>query len=415
VLTSSDVRIDGGRVMQRLQELACVGRDPRGGLSRFAFTPEHAEACHLVAGWMAEAGLQPFLDPAGNLVGISDRAAALPAIGVGSHLDTVPMAGSFDGALGVVGAVECAQSLRDADRALTRPFAALAFAEEEGNTFGIGCLTSRVLVGELPPDRMACILDRQGRSLAQRIREWACPLPRREAPAIAAYLELHIEQGPRLEADGHQVAAVSAIAGIYRATVTFRGEANHAGTTPMALRRDALWGAAKLILKVRRAALRTGGEAVATVGQIEVTPGSTNVIPGLTRMRVEVRSGAADCLEEIRKTVEVEAERVAAEFGLTAEASPWDRMPPVPLDEGIRSLVMAAAQCRGLGAIEMPSWAGHDAKILAPHVPTGMVFVPSLRGFSHSPHEHTDPKHVAAGVQVLLDTLLAVDRRLAVA
>ena len=183
----------------------------------------------------------------------------------------------------------------------------------------------------------------------------------------------------------------------------------------MALRRDALWGAAKLILKVRRAALRTGGEAVATVGQIEVTPGSTNVIPGLTRMRVEVRSGAADCLEEIRKTVEVEAERVAAEFGLTAEASPWDRMPPVPLDEGIRSLVMTAAQCRGLGAIEMPSWAGHDAKILAPHVPTGMVFVPSLRGFSHSPHEHTDPKHVAAGVQVLLDTLLAVDRRLAVA
>jgi hydantoinase/carbamoylase family amidase len=395
------------RLLQRLDVLAGVGGDPRGGLSRFAFTPAHAEACTLVAGWMREAGLVPSLDPAGNLIG-RDRDDG-PAIAVGSHLDTVPMGGRLDGALGVVAAVECAQALREADARLRHPLAVVAVADEEGNTFGVGCLTSRALVGTLPLKQMTAIQDREGRSLAERVAAWDCPLPRGDVPELAAFLELHVEQGPRLDAEGLDLAAVTVIAGISRTTVTFLGAANHAGTTPMAMRRDALWGAAALILHVRDAALATGGEAVATVGRIEVEPGATNVIPGRAAVRVEVRSGSARELAQVCARIEEAARNLASSQGLEVTIDEWEHAPPVPLDPTVRAAVLDAAAHRGLAAVAMPSWAGHDAKNLAPHVPTGLIFVPSKGGVSHSPREDTDPAHLVRGAQVLLDVLRRVD------
>ncbi|MGQ0549477.1 MAG: hydantoinase/carbamoylase family amidase, partial [Armatimonadota bacterium] len=290
--------INATRLVDRLDRLASIGRDPRGGMSRFSYTPAHAEACVLVAAWMRDAGLEPFLDRVGNLVGVGDGAG--PALAAGSHLDTVPMGGRLDGALGVVAAVECAQALRDARAPLRHRIAALGFADEEGNSFGIGCLTSRALIGELPDKRLHEIHDRDGVTMAQRVARWDCPLPRREPPRLAAYIELHIEQGPRLEAEGVDAAAATAIAGISRTTITFRGRANHAGTTPMSLRRDALWGASALVLEVRRLALASAGDAVATVGRVEVEPGSTNVIPGAARVRVEIRSGSESRLADLR-------------------------------------------------------------------------------------------------------------------
>jgi len=404
---SSDVRIDGARVSRRLHELSEIGRDPRGGMSRFSFTPAHAQACLLVAGWLREAGLDPAIDSAGNLAGLgSGRGAAISA---GSHLDTVPMGGIYDGALGVVGAVECAQALKDAGVLLRRPYVVLAFADEEGHSFGIGCLTSRAVVGELGDDQMRAIHDRDGRTLADRAASWDCPLPRRAPPSLAAYLELHIEQGPRLQTEGLDAAAATAIAGISRTTATFTGQANHAGTTPMAMRHDALWGAATLVLDVRRLALASAGAAVGTVGKVDVEPGATNVVPGTARVRVEVRSGEDARLARLRVDVESAAKAAARAFGLTVSIDPWDSLPPQPLDGAIRALVLAHAARRGLQAISMPSWAGHDAKILAPHVPAGMIFIPSRDGISHSPAEFSSPEHIAAGVQVLLDTVVAID------
>lgn len=403
-------RVDAARLERRLDELAEIGRDPRGGLSRFAFTPAHAEACLLVAGWMREAGLKPFLDPAGNLAG-RDRDDA-PAIAAGSHLDTVPMGGRLDGALGVVAAVECAQAIRECGVKLRHPLAVLGFADEEGNTFGVGCLTSRALVGDLTQDRMAAIRDAEGRSLADRVAAWACPLPRGTPAEIAAFVELHIEQGPRLDAEGLDLAAATAIAGISRTTVTFIGAANHAGTTPMPLRRDALWGASALVLEVRRIALATAGEAVGTVGRVEAEPGSTNVIPGKAAVRVELRSGREELLAALRAEVEAAARRLAAEYALEAIVDPWDHAAAVPLHPGLHAAALEAAARRGLRAISMPSWAGHDAKILAPHVPTALLFVPSVGGVSHAPDEYTAPSHFAAGTQVLLDVLCHLDDHL---
>jgi N-carbamoyl-L-amino-acid hydrolase len=402
-----EVRIDGHRVSRRLQELSAIGRDPRGGMSRFSFTPAHTDACLLIAGWMREAGIEPFLDRAGNLMGVSPGRGA--AVSAGSHIDTVPMGGIYDGALGTVGGVECAQALRDAGVTLRRPFAALAFADEEGHSFGVGCLTSRALVGELPDEQMRSLRDRDGRSLAERVAAWECPLPRRDPPRLAAYLELHIEQGPRLDAEAVDVAAPSAIAGISRTVVTFAGQPNHAGTTPMTMRRDALWGAATLVMDVRALALASDAQAVGTVGRIDVEPGATNVVPGVARVRVEVRSGEEPRLARLRDDVEAAARAAASAFGLRVTVDAWDHLPPQPLDERIRALVLEHAARRGLRAIAMPSWAGHDAKILAPYLPAGMIFVPSRDGISHAPDEFTSPEQVASGVQVLMDTVLAVD------
>jgi N-carbamoyl-L-amino-acid hydrolase len=410
VVNAAAVPVNGTRLMARLDALSAIGRDPRGGLSRFAFTAEHAEACELVATWMREAGLDPFVDRAGNLVGLGPGSGR--PIAAGSHLDTVPMGGRLDGALGVVAAVECAQALRDAGATLSHRYAALGFADEEGNTFGIGCLTSRALVGDLPTERMRSILHRDGRSLADCVAEWHCALPAREAPAPSAYLELHIEQGPRLDAETMDLAAATVIAGISRTTVTFEGQANHAGTTPMAMRRDALWGASALVLEVRRLALESHGEAVATVGRLDVEPGGSNVVPGLARLRVELRSGDEHRLSALRTVVEAAARRIAQEYGLGATVADWDQMSVQPLDERVTAAIVDAAEARGVRFLRMPSWAGHDAKILAPHLPAGLLFVPSIGGVSHAPGEDTAPRHLAAGAQVLLDAVRLLDARL---
>ncbi|MDR7467997.1 MAG: Zn-dependent hydrolase [Armatimonadota bacterium] len=396
------------RLSARLQALAMAGRESGGGISRFAFTPAHTEACLLVAGWMEEAGLTVWIDAAGNLIGATEGEDG-PVLAAGSHLDTVPQGGLYDGALGVVAAVECAQALRDAGVRLRHPFAALGFADEEGYTFGIGCLTSRHLVGELPPARMAEIHDRDGRTLLQRVDAWRCPLPRRPAPRLAAFLELHVEQGPVMERGGLEVAAVTLIVGISRTTVTFVGEANHAGTTPMDARHDALAAGARLVLAVRELAV-TAGDAVGTVGQLEVRPGATNVVPGVAQLRVELRSGSEEQLRRLRAAVEEAAQRSAAAEGVRVSVAPWHQVPPVRLDERVVALILEEAGRRGLRAARLHSWAGHDAKVLAPRLPVGLLFVPSRGGVSHSPEEFTAPGQVAGGAQVLLDTLRRLDR-----
>jgi len=405
----SPVRIREDRLQARLTELGHVGRTTEGGVTRLSYHHEHAEAARLTAGWMREAGADVGVDRWGNLFGLVPGIGnALPPVAAGSHLDTVPNGGIFDGGLGVVAAVEAAAALHEAGVVLHHPLLLLAFAEEEGVSFGLGCLGSRGVAGRLVT--LDSLADRGGRPASDWIRDFDPGVPRREMPTpMAAYLELHIEQGPMLERQGAPLAAVDAIVGIARMAFTFRGEPNHAGTTPMNARRDALWGAAELVGSVRDIARGTEGRAVGTVGQCTVTPGAANVIPGRAEVTVELRSADGRLLDALSAEIRSAASVCAGRYGLEVEHRPWWTEPPVPLSVRVRDTVVDAARDLGWPLITMSSWAGHDAKILAGVAPTGMIFVPSMRGISHSPLEKTAWEDAARGAQLLCRALERLD------
>lgn len=397
---------DPDRLAERLGRLARFGAVPDeagGGIVRPAYGAAHAEAAGQLAAWMREAGLQVGLDATGTLIGVlpgSDR--SLPALAMGSHIDTVPNGGAFDGTLGVLAAIDAAERIAAEGPALDRDLVVLAFADEEGNNFGIGVLSAQLWTGEIPPERYAEIRDRDGRGLDAYVAAFDVPgVEVVERPALAAYLEAHVEQGPVLDQAGAPAAAVEAIVGISRLSVTFGGQANHAGTTPMDLRQDALPAAAELALAVRRMAFASDGRAVGTVGVLEVEPGATNVVPGRSTMRVELRSPDAARLEALRSEVGRVARDAAERYGVRADLSPWHIAPPVPMDARMLAATQAALADVGVEVRTMPSWAGHDAKVLARHMPTGMVFVPSVNGISHAPNEWTEPHHVAVAADLL--------------
>ncbi len=403
------VNISPRRLRERMEQLGAVGRDRDGGLTRLPFSPSHVEATRLAAQMMRDAGLDAGVDEFGTLVGQrpgEDESALL----TGSHLDTVPQGGAFDGALGVIAAIEAAHALRDAGRRLRHRLAVVAFADEEGHAFGVGTLSSRALVGEIARDRFPGLRDRAGRSLDDclRAREHGLPLAR-VPERVVAYLELHVEQGPVLERMGRTVAAVESITGILRAPVVIAGRTGHAGTTPMDARADALVGAAELVLAVRELALQHGGRAVGTVGRADVLPGAGNVIPGRVELSVELRSPDAGALDALRAAVEGRAQDVADRYGLKITVGGWDHSPPVPMDPRVRDAVLRAIETCGHPPLALPSWAGHDAGVLARHVPAGMIFVASTAGLSHSPRESTPWEAVETGAQVLLNTLVILD------
>ncbi|MGH2359853.1 MAG: Zn-dependent hydrolase [bacterium] len=396
------------RLQERLEELGSFGRDAEGGITRVPFSPAHVDAVRQCAEWMREAALRTGVDEFGNLIGLQGEDG--PAMLTGSHLDTVPQGGMFDGALGVVAAIECAHVLHESGRALRHPFVAIAFAEEEGYAFGSGTLSSRSLLGELPRDRFASLVDGGGRTYEEHLRARPHRLPPSQVPAqVRAYIELHAEQGPHLERMSKQVAAVDQIVGSARTVVTFEGHAAHAGTTPMGTRADALLGAAEFVLAVNEIATASDGRGVGTVGELHAHPGARNVIPGKTTSSVEFRSQDDSWLTAARKRTEEAASTIAERRRLSARLSRWSVSPVQPLDSEIRQTILDAMRLAGHDAVTLSSWAGHDAGILARYVPSGMIFVRSTGGISHAPQEHTPWRAVEAGTQVLLDTLLRVD------
>lgn len=411
--------VNENRLWERLKALARVGAVPSesgGGIVRPAFGPAHAEAVRLVAGWMTEAGLTAGLDSTGNLIGLwPGTCQGAPALAIGSHLDTVPHGGGFDGALGVLAALEAVHTMAERGERLQRPIAVLGLADEEGNNFGIGVLSSQLWTGEILPEEFPAIRDPDGRGLdayldAFEINEVPCF----QRPELAAFLEAHIEQGPVLESKGHRAAAVESIVGISRTTVRFTGQANHGGTTPMELRRDALWGAAELALAVRDLAIAGEGRVVATVGVLEVSPGATNVVPGAAALRVEIRSPDVERLAAMRAAVEATANASAARFELGVKVGEWHLAPPVPMDPNVLEATRRALTDAGLDPHVMPSWAGHDAKVFARHVPVGMVFVPSVGGISHAPDEYTHPLDCATAAELLYHAVRRTDTALGV-
>jgi allantoate deiminase len=394
--------IDPARLERRFAELSRIAGSGTV-VSRLGLSADEQRARDLVGGWLAARGAQVRRDPAANLR--ARLGGDGPAILVGSHLDSVPEGGRFDGALGVLCAVEAVESLLDAKARLRRPIEVVAWADEEGARFGVGLFGSTAAFGRLAPN-VAERQDRGGVSIAEALRalgERGDPASARRDPKdFAAYLELHIEQGPRLESAGRALGVVTDIVGIYHARVTIRGRADHAGATIMTARADALAAAAEIVLAVERIA-RARPDAVGTVGEIAVRPGAKNVVPGECVFSLDLRAVRGH--DALVGEVLDEVARAASARGVEASIDELARVPVTPLDLKVRDVLKRATKSVGVDAPELVSGAGHDAQNpqLA-GVPTGMIFVRSTGG-SHTPRESASLEDAALGAQALASAI----------
>ncbi len=380
-----------------LEAAARIGADPAGGVTRFAWSPELAAANAWLVERLAELGLETELDAAGNVLGRWEAGEG-KAVLLGSHLDTVPRGGRYDGALGVLAALEVVRRLKAEGVGPRRPLWLVSFNDEEGGRFQTGMLGSRAFVGDLDledwrrrgvPEAMAAAgLDFERLPEAHGI------------DGVGAYLELHVEQGPRLERSGVDLGIVTAVTGMLGFRARFLGEANHAGTTPMEHRRDALAGAARAVIALRDEA-RAREDMTANVGVIAVEPGGFNVIPGAAEFTIDVRSPTPTGFERSDRFVRKTLKAIAEEDGLELELAETHRKEPVALDPELQAALERAAEAEAASTTRMPSGAGHDAMVLAHHVPAAMLFVPSRGGLSHCPEEFTAPEQCELGARVL--------------
>lgn len=403
-----------GRLKRDLDELALIHDPNEPGWTRRVFSEEYRASRQWVARTMRDSGLDVHVDGAGNLLGVlPGRRRSLPPLVSGSHTDTVRGGGRFDGVVGVLGAIEVARRLREAGIELDHDLVIVDFLGEETNDYGLTCLGSRALAGELTAadlDRtdeeggsMAGALTRHGLDPAQVLA------PGRTLRKVHAYLELHVEQGPLLERRGVEVGVVTSIAGIERLVATFAGRQDHAGTTPMVDRQDALVAAAQAVLAVQRAGCGAPVHGVATTGQLSVQPGALNVVPGTVRMWAEMRSVDPAWLSGTKRRLAEEIATKAAEAGVTAGLEWLTDNPCVAVDDQVSSAVSRAADSLGVPWIPVPSGATHDAVHMAHLGPMGMIFIPSAAGRSHCPEEWTELSHIATGVHVLGATLARLD------
>jgi allantoate deiminase len=389
-----------------LDELAGIGGGPDGAVTRVAWSPELFAAYGWVGDRLRELGLEVATDAAGNLIA-SWEAGSGSAVVVGSHLDTVRSGGRFDGALGVVSALHAVRELKAEGLEPERPLRIVAFMDEEGTRFDTALFGSRAFSGE-DVTSLGDRLDETGVTLRDAMAAVGYDIARSgEAERVAevgAYLELHIEQGPVLEAAGIEIGVVTSIVGLRGYRVRLTGQANHAGTTPMPLRRDALAGAARVALELREAA-RSRQAVTANVGKLTLAPGGANVVPGLADFTIDVRATTSSGMAELEQLVEQTVERVAAEEALEFDLQQTFALEPLELDRKLVDMVARAADAEGASSLRMPSGAGHDAMLVGRRAPAAMIFVPSRSGISHSPDEYTPPTHVDVGVRVLTRAL----------
>ena len=401
--------VDGGRLNAILADLRRFGGTSDGGTTRLAYSDDDLAGRAYVAGVMERAGLDVSIDLAGNLIGrrAGTDPAALPII-TGSHIDTVPAGGSYDGHVGSAAAIEVALTLHDHDIALRHPLEVIIFPNEEGGKTGSRALVGRVLPFELD------IITASGYTIGDGTARIGGDPARmaeaqREPGSLAGFLELHIEQGAFLEADGIQIGVVEGIVGIRRWNTTVRGMQNHAGTTPMPQRRDALVAAADLIRDVSEVANTTPGRQVATVGRIEAVPGAPNVVPGEVRATLEIRDLEMSKIASVFAEIERRARAVEEARGVTIALNHFYESLAAPTDPRFRDMVEASANDLGYTNVRMPSGAGHDAQSMAELGPIGMIFVPSRAGISHSPDEYSAPGDITRGANVLLHSVLRLD------
>ena len=403
------LRVNGDRINAHLTALSEFGKNPYGGVSRTAYSDADKKGREYVLGLMREAGLEPSIDVAGNIIG--KRAGSNPALKpllFGSHIDSVPDGGNYDGDVGVLSSIEVARTLKERNVTTRHPIEVIIFQNEEGGTIG-----SRAFVGHLP-DKDLDLVAKSGKTLRDGIRfiggdptklstlHW-------KTGDYAAYVELHIEQGGTLDAESLNIGIVEGIVGIGWWDVVIDGFGNHAGTTPMDKRRDALMAAAKYVQMVNRVVTSEPGRQVGTVGRIQAFPGAPNVIPGQVQATLEIRDLDQAKIVRLAKKVMDEAMKIGAENGTTFTFKETYLSTPAMMNPDVQKVIENAAKGLKMTTKYLPSGAGHDAQYMAQITPTGMIFCPSVGGVSHSPKEFTKPHDVVNGANVLLQTMLALD------
>jgi allantoate deiminase len=404
------MRIQKERIQKDLEAINAFNATPGKGITRFTFSREYQGALSYVVEELRRVGVESSFAPGGNLRGrLPGSEPSGPAVVMGSHLDSVAQGGRFDGTAGVVAALEAARAIREGDLPHRLPIDLVVFAEEEGGRFGWGLLGSSTWSGRITREQLAQIKDREGVSYLEamvragvQIQDSTLLNPH----SLKAMLELHIEQGSMLESRDASIGVVEAIAGIKQVLVTIEGAANHAGTTPMHLRQDAMQGAARIIAAVETVGQQDGMGGVATVGQVFCEPGQANVIPGLVRFSVDVRHRDEVRLEAMVAAVAHLAEGISKTRNLRCHIEVKAEAEPVEMTPGICDLIEKVAREKGVEPVRMVSGAGHDTGIIGKISDAGMIFVPSQAGRSHCAEEFTKVEDIALGAEILLDTVL---------
>jgi beta-ureidopropionase / N-carbamoyl-L-amino-acid hydrolase len=404
---NDDLSISFPRLRARLDALAEIGAIENGGCARLALTDADRLGRDLVVSWMRDLGLRVDVDEIGNVVGTWPADSTDAPVMTGSHIDTVATGGRFDGTLGVLAGIEVLETIITAGVDLTRPLAVAFFTDEEGSRFAPDMLGSLVFAGGMPLEDALAIRGFDDAVLGEELLRigYAGPQPCPARPPHA-YVELHIEQGPVLEAEAVTIGAVTGVQGISWTELAIAGQSNHAGTTPMSMRHDAGYAAAEIATFVRGLATDMGPPQVATVGRIDVHPNLVNVVAARATVTVDLRNTDDALVSESEQRLAAFCAELAGREGVTIEARTLARFAPVDFDEAMIALVEEVARGRGLSTKRMPSGAGHDAQMLARVCPAGMVFVPSVRGISHNPAELTSDADLEAGANVLLHVLL---------
>ncbi|RVU07740.1 allantoate amidohydrolase [Novosphingobium umbonatum] len=396
--------VSGTRAVERCKALGVAPfSDMEGGLYRAWLTPAYRAAQEQLAAWMVEAGLTPRKDAAANLVGRYEGTSDLPPLIIGSHLDSVRDAGLYDGPLGIMLGVECVAALAAQGRRMPFPIEIYAFGDEEGSRFPAAMLTSKAVAGVLHD--VPEMADPQGVTLAQALAEFGLSpegLAQARHGGALAYLEAHIEQGPVLEAEGLALGVVTGIAAQLRYGVVVKGLAGHAGTSSMPLRRDALAGAADMVLAAESIARADASDLVATVGKIEALPGAANVICGEVRFTLDVRSGDAARRDRAAEAMLQAFNQIAENRGLTCTITPIHDLPASPCAPALMDRLEQALVDNGHPPFRLVSGAGHDAMVISALAPTAMLFIRCRHGISHNPAEHVEPADAEAALAVML-------------
>ena len=407
---SPSVSINGERLLERIAELAQIGEiEGTKGCSRLAFTDADREGRDLVVTWMRDLGLTVTIDAVGNVVASTNPDGASGAVMAGSHIDTVGTGGRYDGNLGVLAGLEVIEATLAADIELARPLAVAFFSNEEGSRYAPDMIGSLAYVGGMSVEAVLQVEGSDGTVVGEELDRigyrGSSPCP---GVTPHAFVELHIEQGPVLDKENIQIGIVEGVQGISWTELTLIGQSNHAGTTPMSLRRDPMRAAAEVVVAARSIASEIGGSQVATVGSLHLHPNLVNVVPASATMTVDLRNTDEASLQLAEEQLRLGVAAIAEDEDVTVESRSLARFEPVEFDGRVVEQIEQLAEQTGLSTKRMPSGAGHDAQMMARICPTGMIFVPSLDGISHNPAEHTDEKDLIAGAQLLSDTMLAL-------
>ena len=392
--------------MQRIFALAEVGAIDGGGCNRLALTDADRDGRNVVVGWMRDLGLEIAIDAVGNVIGTWNVGSGA-AVMTGSHIDTVRTGGKYDGNYGVIAGLEVIETCQHAGVTPQRPLQVAFFTDEEGARFAPDMLGSLVYAGGMTVEEAHDVVSIDGARLGDELERigylGSVPCP---GTVPHAFVELHVEQGPLLEVNGVRIGAVTGVQGISWQEVTISGQSNHAGTTPMHLRRDPAYAAAELTVFVRNLATRYGANQVCTVGKIDLHPNLTNVVPALATLTLDVRNTDEAILQKAEQEIVDFCRELAEREKVTITRRSLARFEPVVFDDRVVDIVESAAKARNNTVQRMPSGAGHDAQMIARMAPTAMIFVPSHKGLSHNVAEHTDEIDLIAGANVLLDVML---------